>query len=171
MQSPGPPTTAASAAAPFSTPASSTPTSDTSADSTPASSAPESSGPLSREELQQLESTLLPALERHHLRLLAHGLRTLQAIAGRHHGEAPELEAIRAWAGRQEAIADDDAFAEAFSQQLLGVSRQLQAIAHARHRPLLDLELDELIGWMQQQADARLGPCDHHGSIRPGQTP
>ena len=166
MQSPGPSTTAASTAPPFSTPASSTP-----ADSAPASSAPENSGPLSREELQQLESTLLPALERHHLRLLAHGLRTLQAIAGRRHGEAPELEAIRAWAGRQKAIADDDAFAEAFSQQLLGVSRQLQAIAHERHRPLLALELDELSGWMQQQADARLGPCDHHGSIRPGQTP
>ena len=30
---------------------------------------------LSEHDLQELESTLLPALERHHLRLLAHGLR------------------------------------------------------------------------------------------------
>jgi hypothetical protein len=31
-------------------------------------------------ELAELEATLLPALERHHLRLLAHGLRTFQAV-------------------------------------------------------------------------------------------
>ena len=42
---------------------------------------------IEADELAELESTLLPALERHHLRLLAHGLRTFQTVAkiGRAH--------------------------------------------------------------------------------------
>ena len=36
---------------------------------------------LSEQDLGELESTLLPALERHHLRLLAHSLRCLQQAA------------------------------------------------------------------------------------------
>ena len=36
---------------------------------------------LSEHDLQELESSLLPALERHHLRLLAHSLRCLQQAA------------------------------------------------------------------------------------------
>jgi hypothetical protein len=43
---------------------------------------------LDPQELNLLDSTLLPSLERHHLRLLAHGLRTLQAAAGRRQGLA-----------------------------------------------------------------------------------
>ena len=137
----------------------------------PPSAGHPTSGPLSAQELAQLERTLLPALERHHLRLLAHGLRTLQAIAGRQHGEPPELAAIEVWAQGQAAIAGDGAFVAAFSGQLAGVGVQLQAIARERYRQTLALELEDLIVWAQQRADARLGPCDHHGSIRPGQTP
>ena len=36
---------------------------------------------LSEADLSELESTLLPAFERHHLRLLAHSLRCLQQAA------------------------------------------------------------------------------------------
>jgi hypothetical protein len=110
---------------------------------------------LTPEELAGLESTLLPALERHHLRLLAHGLRTLQQIAGRSHGEPPTGEDIRRWVLEQEATAEDHPFAEAFSAQMLSVAQQLSTIA-GPSRQALDLELHELEHWARQQADCRL---------------
>lgn len=110
---------------------------------------------LSPEELAGLEATLLPALERHHLRLLAHGLRTLQHISGRRGGAAPDGESIRRWVLQQDATAGDLAFAEAFRDQMLSVAAQLQVIAGPSRRPL-DLALDELEHWARQQADSRL---------------
>lgn len=114
-------------------------------------------GPLSATEIAELEATLLPALERHHLRLLAHGLRTLQAIAGRRQGQPPDRQAIAAWAGRQPAIAGDGAFIQAFTAQLATAAEQLTAIAAPGGGGALDLDLPELIAWARARADARLG--------------
>ncbi len=111
---------------------------------------------LSPEELTILESSLLPALERHHLRLLAHGLRTLQQIAGRRDGDPPDAAAIRAWAMEQPPVADDPSFAAAFCEQLGNTGRQIEAIARTAGRPPLALELEELVSWAQARADARL---------------
>jgi hypothetical protein len=119
---------------------------------------------LSDEELRQLESTLLPALERHHLRLLAHGLRTLQAVAVAGGGALPSRAALEAWAAAQPAIADDPAFRGAFVEQMLGLAVQLESIATGVASPepappsgALDLELDDLVRWARDQADRRLG--------------
>jgi hypothetical protein len=111
-------------------------------------------GPLSPAELAELESTLLPALERHHLRLLAHGLRTLQAIAaadGAQHGsdELPDRSAIRSWAADQPPIAQDRAFIEVLSSQLEQLAAELG-------RPPLSLELRDLIAWTRNQANQRI---------------
>jgi len=115
---------------------------------------------LHPDELARLEASLLPALERHHLRLLAHGLRTLQQIAGSGQVEPPSGEAIRQWVLLQPATAGDTAFAEAFSAQMLSVAEQLRQIAGPSRQPL-DLELDELETWARRQADSRLaaGPA------------
>jgi hypothetical protein len=122
-----------------------------------------SGGPLSPAELADLDSTLLPALERHHLRLLAHGLRTLQAIAGDddprpQSGALPDLDAIRAWAARQPPIAADTAFIEALSHQLQATGFQLAQLAADLDRPPLSLELGDLTAWATRQADQRLSP-------------
>jgi len=118
-------------------------------------------GPLSPAELAELESTLLPALERHHLRLLAHGLRTLQAIAaadGAQHGsgELPDRSAIRSWAADQPPIAQDRAFIEVLSSQLESAGRQLEQLAAELGRPPLCLELRDLIAWARNQANQRI---------------
>jgi len=110
---------------------------------------------LSPEELATLEATLLPALERHHLRLLAHGLRTLQSIAGSRVQSLPSRPEIHRWALAQPATASDAAFAAAFALQMEGLAAQLQAIAGPGHNPMA-LELADLIGWAQAQADQRL---------------
>lgn len=113
--------------------------------------------PLSAAELAELESTLLPALERHHLRLLAHGLRTLQVIARRKQGPPPCLDQIEAWALQQPAIASDAPFVRTFASQLHATGDQLSAIAADTGSTALALELADLSRWAQAQADARVG--------------
>jgi hypothetical protein len=107
-------------------------------------------------ELADLEATLLPALERHHLRLLAHGLRTLQAAAGRRHGPLPSWEALLAWADQQPQLRSDPAFRAAFLDQLASLGQQLEAIAADPSQGPLALELAQLIAWAQAQAHTRL---------------
>lgn len=121
---------------------------------------------LSESELRTLESTLLPALERHHLRLLAHGLRTLQTVAGAS-GVLPSREALAVWAATQAAIADDPGFREAFIDQMLGLGVQLESIAAGAARAEapsprgpLDLDLDDLVRWARAQADRRLNGAE-----------
>ena len=107
-------------------------------------------------ELAELEATLLPALERHHLRLLAHGLRTFQSVAGRRNGPLPTSEALAVWASGQPQLAGDPGFAATFLDQLAGLGHQLEAIAARRGCGPLALELADLIGWAQLQARDRL---------------
>ena len=111
-------------------------------------------GPLNPAELAELEAPSLPSRERHQLRLLAHGLRTLQQIAGRRQGTPPPLAAIQAWARQQPSIGDDDSFIGAFAHQLQLVGQQLSDLAGDRHGGALALELSELIHSVQRQSQA-----------------
>lgn len=115
---------------------------------------------ISEAELRDLEATLLPALERHHLRLLAHGLRTLQAVGAGPGGGLPPRQALEAWAAAQPAIAGDASFRSAFVDQLLAAGVQLETIAAGRaDRPgPLDLDLADLVAWARCEADRRLSP-------------
>jgi len=124
---------------------------------------------LSPEELAELEASLLPALERHHLRLLAHSLRSLQAAAGRRSGPLPDRAMLLAWALAHPELQADPGFCQAFLDQLQGAGIQLEAIAKERGAPNpgiwppqqepagpLDLGLAELVAWAHRQADRRI---------------
>ena len=111
-------------------------------------------GPLNPAELAALEAPLLPSRERHQLRLLAHGLRTLQQIADRRAGPPPQLAAIQAWARQQPSIGDDETFVSAFSIQLQVAGQQLSQLAGDRPGGALALELSELINAAQRQSQA-----------------
>ena len=116
---------------------------------------PQVQGPLSAAELAELEATLLPALERHHLRLLAHSLRSLQAIAAHQPaGALPDHDAMRAWASQQPALADAPCFQAVLVEQLEAAGRQLQQLATSLGRSPLALELGDLIA----------SACDHRPS-------
>jgi aryl-alcohol dehydrogenase-like predicted oxidoreductase len=119
--------------------------------------APEESSPLSRSEAELLDATLLPHLERHHLRLLAHGLRSFQAMAGRSQGGLPPAELLERWLEHQPGLADDPRFREAFRQQMIGLGQQLEQIAGSAGCTPLALSLEQLIHWARSQADERLG--------------
>lgn len=113
-------------------------------------------GPLTPAELAQLEATLLPALERHHLRLLAHCLRTLQQIAGRRGGPLPDAVALRAWISGQPPLEGDRSFQQAFLAQLQAAALQLETLAAALGVEPLALELPDLISKAEAQARRRL---------------
>ena len=111
---------------------------------------------LSEQDLGELESTLLPALERHHLRLLAHSLRCLQqAVEGK--GRLPAQEGLLAWAHQQPNLAVDPTFIPVLVDQLAKAAIQLEAISLEVSKPPLELEISDLVHWGQQQADLRLG--------------
>ncbi|MFN9621435.1 MAG: hypothetical protein ACK587_01145 [Cyanobacteriota bacterium] len=115
---------------------------------------------LTPEDQALLDATLLPALERHMLRLLVHGLRTFQAIAARddHPEGLPERPRIAAWVAAQDAVADDPAFQEAFVEQLCRLRDPLQAIADRESRLPLDLPIEALVARVREQAAARVNP-------------
>lgn len=113
---------------------------------------------LTPEELAGLEATLLPALERHHLRLLAHSLRCLQAAAaGR---ERADHAALTAWAEQQPDLAADPAFIPVLVEQLGKAAVQLDAIAESRGTPTLALTMVDLVAWGRSVADQRLADSD-----------
>ena len=110
---------------------------------------------LSEQDLQELESTLLPALERHHLRLLAHSLRCLQQAA--QDGTAmPAQEGLMDWAQQQPNLAVDPTFIPVLVEQLAKAAVQLEAIGLELHKAPLTLDISDLVRWGQQQADQRL---------------
>jgi len=120
---------------------------------------------LSLEDLQELESSLLPALERHHLRLLAHSLRCLQQAAPASadvpgadppDAEFPDAEALGRWAAGQPALQADPGFTPVLLEQLGKAAVQLEAIAREQRRPPLQLTIADLVTWGRRQADARL---------------
>lgn len=126
---------------------------------------PDASSPLSRAEAELLDSTLLPHLERHHLRLLAHGLRSFQAMGSRSEGSLPTPQELDRWLEQQPGLADDPGFREAFRQQLIGLGQQLEQIAAQAGSTPLTLSLEQLIHWARAQANSRLEQQQPH----PGQ--
>ena len=92
-----------------------------------------SGGPIDEAFFEELESTLLPALERHHLRLLAHSLRCLQQAAG-DGTPLPDAAGLTAWAERQPNLAVDPTFIPVLVEQLGKAAVQLQQIAQEQGR-------------------------------------
>jgi hypothetical protein len=119
---------------------------------------------LSIDDLRWIESLSLAPKEDHQLRLLAHGLRTLQTIASRHQGESPSRATIESWVLGQPQIAEDPGFARAFGALL-------DRLAKNRSVTPLSLELDDLLIWIEAHRSpipnlAEPEPdCDHRVRI------
>jgi hypothetical protein len=103
-----------------------------------------------------IESHLLPALERHHLRLLAHCLRCLQQIAGERSGPVPATSAIEAWMADQPQIQDDPDFGPVLLFQLQSGAAQLESLAADLGCEPLALDLPQLITRAHGLAQGRL---------------
>ncbi|MEB3334880.1 MAG: hypothetical protein VKP70_07835 [Cyanobacteriota bacterium] len=127
---------------------------------------------LTPEDLARLEGTVLPALERHYLLLLAHGLRTFQAIAAASATphRCPDRPQIAAWIAQQAPLTEDPAFQEAFLEQLSRLVDPLEAIAMREGQAPLALDIDQLVAWVTEQADSRLNHVPA-GLLQEGESP
>ena len=114
------------------------------------------SGPLTRVMVEQIDATLLPTLERHHLRLLAHCLASFQEIASPStQGAFPSLAAQEQWCQHHPLLRDDPQFGALLLQQFQAASRQLQTLADTLGITPLELTLEQLIEAAMQAAKAR----------------
>ena len=101
---------------------------------------------INRATIEQIDATLLPQLDRHHLRVLSHCLDSFQAMAGcEATGAIPDEDQQRLWCRQQPVVADDPAFLETLLQQLRAAADQLDQLAIELGKPPLALTLDDLI--------------------------
>ena len=102
--------------------------------------------PLTLQELQRIEATHLPALDRHHLRLLAHCLAVFRQISGgRKNGPLPSPKAWELWCVAQPNMATDQEFRDLLLHQLQSAATQLEAMAGQNRLTPLELDLNDLI--------------------------
>ena len=101
---------------------------------------------IDRATVERIDSTLLPQLDRHHLRLLSHCLDSFQtmAIPGST-GAIPDEDQRRLWCQQQPVVADDPAFLDTLLLQLNAAADQLDQLAVELGKPPLALTLDDLI--------------------------
>ena len=126
---------------------------------------PFAAGPLSRADADQIEATLLPNLDRHHLRLLAHCLRSFQVIADpRRSGPLPDRRSLEQWLLIQPQLADEPEFRDLLLSQFLAAAEQLQDLAKQRDLTPLELNLGALIEASTTASKARIEEQQNHPS-------
>ncbi len=115
------------------------------------------SSPLSLDDIQKIEGTQkLSALERHHLRILAHCLESFREITGgKIKGSIPEENEILEWCRNNETLREQKSFIPILLKQLSSASSQLQAIAKVLGKTPLEINLDDLIKVSLNSASAK----------------
>ena len=123
----------------------------------------EAPGPLSPAAVARIDATLLPQLDRHHLRLLAHCLASFQSMQpASDDGGLPGESARRTWCLAQPLIAADPVFLMQMLEQLDVAALQLEAIAADLGIKPIRLSLEQLIQTVESRCSSRIrSDCDH----------
>ena len=102
--------------------------------------------PLSFEDIQRIDATGLPMLDRHHLRLLAHCLSCFKLMAnGSSEQTLPKEDVRLKWLLAQPALSNEREFVFVLLDQLAGAALQLERLAKECDISPLELTLEELI--------------------------
>ena len=95
--------------------------------------------------IERIDATLLPQMDRHHLRLLVHCLESFRAM-DRAAGDAlPDAASRRRWCEQQPVVAEEPGFLRSLLLQLDAAAEQLQNLANNLNKPPLQLSLEDLI--------------------------
>ena len=101
---------------------------------------------IERATIERIDATLLPQLDRHHLRVLSHCLDSFQAMADPvSTGPIPDESQRRLWCQQQPVVAEDPMFLDTLLLQLNVAAGQLDQLARELGKPPLALTLDDLI--------------------------
>jgi hypothetical protein len=95
--------------------------------------------------IARIDATLLPQLDRHHLRLLAHCLASFREMSADVDGALPDAAVRRQWCEQQPVVADDPQFLDLLLDQLNNAAHQLEELADSCSKAPLKLSLDDLI--------------------------
>ena len=118
-------------------------------------------GPLDRQQIERIEATLLPVVERHLLRLQAHCLVTFQQIAMPiREGPLPTRDRWQEWCDQQPQLADDTEFSDQLMMQFTVIASQLEELAGKLNRTPLELELGDLIQQAETNSRDRLADAN-----------
>ena len=100
---------------------------------------------IDAETIARIDATLLPQLDRHHLRLLAHSLASFREMSNDVDGALPNAALRRHWCEQQPVVADDPQFLILLLNQLNNAADQLEEMADDCSKAPLELSLDDLI--------------------------
>ena len=101
---------------------------------------------IDRATIERIDATLLPQLDRHHLRVLSHCLDSFQTMAAPERtGAIPDENQRRLWCQQQPVVAEDPTFLHTLLLQLDAAAEQLDQLAIELGKPPLALTLDDLI--------------------------
>ena len=95
--------------------------------------------------IARIDATLLPQLDRKHLRLLAHCLASFREMSPDLNGALPNAALRRQWCEQQPVVADDPQFLTLLLDQLDNAAHQLEELADNCSKVPLELSLDDLI--------------------------
>ena len=115
------------------------------------------SGPLDRQQIELIDATLLPAVDRHLLRLQAHCLATFKQIAmPLMQGPLPTRDHWQDWCDRQPELVNDADFREQLMMQFTVIASQLEELARQLQLTPLELKLNDLIQHAETNSRQRL---------------
>ena len=109
---------------------------------------------IDAETIARIDATLLPQLDRHHLRLLAHCLASFREMSPDLDGALPNTSLRRQWCEQQPVVADDPQFLILLLNQLNNAADQLEAVADNCSKAPLQLSLDDLIAAAERRCRA-----------------
>ena len=107
---------------------------------------------INADAIVRIDSTLLPQLDRHHLRLLFHCLDSFLAMEPTSGKHLPDKAVRREWCERQPVVASDPSFVSELLRQFDAAAEQLEELAQRCNKQPLELTLDDLI----QDAEERV---------------
>ena len=113
--------------------------------------------PISLQDIEKIASTHLSAVEKHHLRLLAHCLACFQEMQKERSIQSLPTENIRLeWLHQQQKFAKDEGFIHLLNEQFSSAANQLSQISQTLNIPPLELTLDDLIQFSLESSNVQL---------------
>ncbi len=101
---------------------------------------------LNVDEIRKIDQSNLSAMERHHVRLLAHCLQAFKTMkSNADDAKLPQKCDWIKWCNSQAKLQNDAEFVQVLLEQFSGATAQLQKLSEAKQIAPLQLTLDDLL--------------------------
>ncbi len=112
---------------------------------------------ISLKEIEQIDATLLPNLDKHHLRLLAHCLVCFKEMSKESkEGPLPSKVERTNWCYKQPSLLKEKSFIPIFLEQLESAAQQLEQISSTLGISPLELTIKDLISYRLENNEKHL---------------